>query len=55
MKVKLEITLEVNEKEWAEMYGSSPSEVRGDVKNYFAGTVADQIEHASLPVEITKG
>lgn len=54
MKVKLAVTLEVDAKEWEYIYSVDKSEVRADVLTYFIGTLRDQIEHASLPVEIVK-
>ena len=54
MKVKLAVTLEVDPKDWAYIYGTDASEVRADVLTYFIGTLRDQIEHASLPVKIVK-
>jgi len=35
MKVKIEFTLEVNAKAWANEYGIENEDVRSDVKDYF--------------------
>jgi hypothetical protein len=34
MKVKVEVTIEVNAEEWAEEYGCEPESVRSDVKRW---------------------
>ena len=43
MKVKVEVTLDVNPEAWVDDFGVARSEVREDVKGYFAGLC---IEHA---------
>ncbi len=55
MKVKLAITLEVDAEQWANLFlDPSDKDVRSDVLHYFAHTIDDQIERASLPVKAGK-
>lgn len=54
MKVKIEVVVEVDPSRWSEEYGCERSEVREDVKAYFAGHIgaAQAIEDAVLTVRV---
>lgn len=51
MKVKVEVTLDVDAEAWASEFGTAPEDVRADVKTYFQGTCTEQLEVLGLKEE----
>lgn len=54
MKVRLEVTLDVNAKAWCDEYLCDPSEVREDVKNYFQVEIAESTPGNNGIVRVVK-
>tara|TARA_R110000765_G_scaffold16273_2_gene45995 strand:+ start:648 stop:860 length:213 start_codon:yes stop_codon:yes gene_type:complete len=44
MKVKIELTVDINAESWIENYGIESSEVRDDVKGYCKNILLSQLE-----------
>lgn len=43
MRVRVEMTVDVDPREWAELYGLKPADVREDVKMHVVNTVREQL------------
>ena len=51
MKIKVEVTLDVDVEAWMLNYGVEKSDVRGDVKFYFENICREQLGHIDCEKE----
>jgi len=51
MKVRIEMTVDIDEESWAVNYGVEDSEVRQDVKDYCEWTVLEQLAAVGVLTE----
>jgi hypothetical protein len=54
MKIRLTTVVDVDPEKWAKEYGIAASEVRDDVKGYFANFPQEQVNSLGLAPEVPK-
>ena len=48
MKVRIDVTVDIDQEAWAEEFLLEPNEVRKDVRVYFRGLVLEQLSNLGL-------
>ena len=53
MKVRIDVTVDIDQQAWAEEFLLEPNEVRKDVRVYFRGLVLEQLSDLGLAKQDT--